>query len=154
MLAGLLIGLVRNGHAAGDGHRFKPDGDVHAVAEHLVFVRDHIPHVDAETELHEAIRGKLAVPLCHQRLDRDGGLDRPDDARKLQQEAVAGVLHQPAAMIENDRVYRASMGLERGVGAFLVGAHHARIAGDVSADYGCQASFHILPPPVPLTGRY
>jgi hypothetical protein len=28
------------------------------------------------------------------------------------------------------------MSLERGVRTFLVGAHHARIAGDVSADYG------------------
>ena len=70
--------------------------------------------------------------------------DRPHDARKLEQEAVAGVLHEPAAVIENDRVYRASMGLERGVRSFLVGAHHARVTGDVSADYGCQASFHLL----------
>ena len=63
-------------------------------------------------------------------------LDGSDDARKFQQEAVAGVLHHPAAMIEDDRVDRAAMGLEGGVRACLVGAHHARVAGDVSANYG------------------
>src|SRR5258705_4669715 len=34
------------------------------------------------------------------------------------------------------------MRLARGVRARLVGTHHARIAGDVSADDGGQASFH------------
>ena len=41
----------------------------------------------------------------------------------------------PTAVIENYRIYRASMGVERGVGAFLVSAHHARVTGDVSAGY-------------------
>jgi hypothetical protein len=30
------------------------------------------------------------------------------------------------------------------VGTCLVDAHHARIAGDISADYGSQASIHLL----------
>jgi hypothetical protein len=91
--------------------------------------------VDAQTELHDPIGGDVVVSFRHQRLHLDGGLDGPDDARKLQQETVAGVLHDPAAMIEDDRVYRGSMGLERGVRALLVGPHHSRVTGDVSADY-------------------
>jgi hypothetical protein len=39
-------------------------------------------------------------------------------------------------MIEDDRVDRASMGLERGVRAGLVSPHHARVSGDVCADNG------------------
>ena len=74
----------------------------------------------------------------HQRLHRDGS----DDAWKLQQETVAGVLQKPAAVVEDDRIDRASVGLERGVRACLVGAHHSRVAGDVSADDGGEASFH------------
>jgi hypothetical protein len=91
--------------------------------------------VDAETELHDPICGEMIVPLCHQRLHPDRGLYRPYDARKFQQETVAGVLHHPAAVIENDRVYRASMGLERGVRTCLVGAHHSRVTGDVCTNY-------------------
>ena len=134
VLAGLMIGLGGDGHAAGGGNRFEADGDVHPVPEHLVLVGHHIAHVDAETELHDPIGGQLVVPFRHQRLHPDRRLDRADDARKFQQETVAGVLHQPAAVIENDRIDRASMGLERGVGTCLVGAHHSRVTRDVSAD--------------------
>ena len=142
MLARLMVGLGRNGDTAGRGHRFKANGDVHAVPEHLVLVGDHISHVDAETELHGPVGRQMIVPLRHQRLHRDRRLDGADDARKLQQEAVAGVLHDAAAMIENDRIYRAAMGLEGGVGACLVGAHHPRVTGHVSADDGSQTSLH------------
>src|SRR6266849_8382595 len=86
----------------------------------------------------------MAVPFCHQGLHCDRGLYGPHDARELQQETVAGVLHNSTAMIENYRVYRAAMGLERGVRTCLVGAHHSRVTGDVSADYGSQASLHPL----------
>src|ERR1700686_3849612 len=78
----------------------------------------------------------------HQCLHRDRRLDGSDDAWKLQQETVAGVLHKPAAVVEDDRIDRASVGLERGVRACLVGAHHSRVAGDVSADDGGEASFN------------
>jgi len=39
-------------------------------------------------------------------------------------------------MIENYRIYRAAMGLERSVRTRLVVAHHSRVTGDVGADYG------------------
>ncbi len=134
VLAGLVIGLGGDGHAAGGGDRLEADGDVDTVPEHLVLVGHHIAHVDAKTELHDPIGGQLVVPLRHQHLHPDRRLDRAHDARKFQQETVAGVLHQPAAVIENDRIDRASMRLERGMGAGLVGAHHPRVTRDIGAD--------------------
>src|SRR6266446_8235075 len=101
--------------------------------------------------MHDPIGRDVVVPFRHQRLNRDGSLDCPDDAWKLQQETVAGVLHEPAAMIEDDRVDRGSMGLEGGVRTLLVGPHHSRVTGDISADYGSQASFHLC---APEAGRY
>ena len=141
--AGLMAGLARNRHAAGGGDRFEADGDVDVVAEHLVLVGHHVAHVDAHAELHGSIGREVLVSLGHHHLHRDRGLDGADDGGKLQQEAVAGVLHQAAAVIEDDRVDRGAMGLERGVRPRLVGPHHAGIAGDVSTDDGCQASFHV-----------
>ena len=88
-------------------------------------------------ELHEAVGGKVLVSFRHHHLHRDGRLDGADDAGKFQQEAVAGVLHQAAAMIEDDRIDRGPMRLERGVRSRLVGPHHAGVAGDVGADDGC-----------------
>ena len=136
-LAGLMAGLARNRDAAGGGNRFEPDGDVDVVAEHLVLVGHHVAHVDAHPELHEAIGGKVLVSFGHHHLHRDRCLDGADDAGKFQQEAVAGVLHQAAAVIEDDRIDRGPVRLERGMRARLVGSHHAGVAGDVSADDGC-----------------
>jgi hypothetical protein len=82
---------------------------------------------------------RSAITICI----ANRGLDGADDRGKLQQETVAGILHQAAAVIEDDRIDRGAMGLERGVRPRLVGSHHAGIAGDVSTDDGCQASFHV-----------
>ncbi len=92
--------------------------------------------MDAHTELHHAFGGQVMVSLSHQHLHRDRSLDGADNTGKLQQEAVAGVLHQAAAIVENDRVDRGPVGLEGGMRTRLVGPHHAGIAGDVSANDG------------------
>ncbi|MFK4535663.1 hypothetical protein ABIA00_003846 [Bradyrhizobium ottawaense] len=143
MLARLLVGLGRDRKAAGTRDRLQADGDVDIVTEYLVLIGDDVAHVDAEAELHGAVGRQMVVALRHQRLHRDRGLGGADDRRELQQEAIAGVLHDAAAVIEDDRVDRAAMGLEGGMGAGLVAAHHARIAGDIGADDGGQTSFHI-----------
>src|SRR4051794_29631889 len=102
--------------------------------------------MDAHTELHDPVAWELVVSFCHQHLHRDGRLNCPYDARKLDQETVAGVLHDPTPVIEDDRVNRASMGLEGGVCTCFVGTHHAGISGDVGADYCRKASLHLSAP--------
>ena len=142
MLAGFPIGLAGNGDAAGRSDGFETNRNIDAVAKNLVLVGHHIAHVDAEAKLHEPIRRQLAVALGHQRLDFDGGLERANDAGIFQKETVAGVFHQPAAVIEDDRIDRAAMGLEGRMRAFFVGTHHSGVAGDISANNGGQASLH------------
>ena len=112
VLAGFGVGLLRNRDAARGRDRLEPHRDVDVVAEQLVLVGQHVAHMDAHAEMHGSICGKVVVALRHERLHRDGGLDRADDARKFQQETVAGVLHQAPAMIKDDRIDRASVGLE------------------------------------------
>ncbi len=145
MLAGLVVGLGRNRDAAGRRHRLEADGDVHTIPEYLVFIGDHIAHMDAEAELHDAIGRKVMIAFHHQRLHRDRSLDRPDHARELEQESIAGVFHQTATMVKDDRIDRGPMGLERGMRTRLVRTHHARVAGDISTDDGGEASFHNFP---------
>ena len=143
MLGGLLIGLFRDRDAAGRGNGLEADRDVDAIPEHFVLVGDHVPHMDAQAEPHGSIRGQMGVAFRHQRLRRDRAFDGADDAWKFQQETIAGVLHDSPAVIEDDRINRAAVGLERGVRAFFVGAHHARVACDVGANDGGEASFHL-----------
>src|SRR5262249_62249882 len=57
-------------------------------------------------------------------------------------EAVCGCFSPPAAVVRNKGVGGGARGLEGGRPPRLVGPHHARVAGDVGADDGCQASLH------------
>ncbi len=131
-----MIGLGRDPYGAGRRRRLEPDGDVDAVAEHLILIDDDIAHVRAKPELHDPHGWQMSITFSHQRLHRHRGFDRTDDAREFQQKAIAGILHHPAAMIENDRVDGAAMSLERGMRTGLVRAHHARVTGHVGADNG------------------
>ncbi|MBA7648072.1 hypothetical protein ES703_55852 [subsurface metagenome] len=136
------IGFFGDRNAALGRRRFEANRDVDVVAEHLVLVGDHVAHVDAHAEFHDPVCGEQGVALGHQLLHLDRGLDRPDHAGKFQQEAVAGVFDDASAMVEDDRENRGAVSLEGGMGARLVGSHHARVAGDVSAEDGGQASVH------------
>ena len=144
MLAGFAIGFGGDRNAARGGDRLEADGDVDVVSEQFVLVGHHVAHVDAEPKVHGAIRRELVVAFGHQPLHRDRGLGGADHARELEQEPVAGIFHDAATVIENDRMDRAAMGLERGMGSGLIGTHHARIAGDIGANDGGETSFHTL----------
>ena len=137
MLDGFPVGLGRDRKSPWSCDGFHADGDVDVVAEQFVLVGHHVAHVDAEPELHGPIGGQVVVALRHQVLHLDGSLDGADDAGKLQQEAVAGVLEDMAAMVEDDRMDRGPMRLEGRMRPRLVGAHHPRVAGDVGAHDGC-----------------
>jgi len=89
----------------GRGDRFKADGDVHVVPEDLVSSAITCP-CGCPYGIASPGRRGCGCSFWHQQLHRDGRLDRADDAWKLQQEAVAGVLHKPAAMIEDVGISR------------------------------------------------
>jgi len=95
---------------AWDSNRFNADRDVDAVAEYFVFVGDHIPHVDAHTELHHPVCREMVVPFLHQACiaiaDSIASTMLENSTRNRRR-----CSYQPAALIEDDRVYRASMAL-------------------------------------------
>ena len=58
-----------------------------------------------------------------------GTAHRVDDAREFRQQAVAGVLYDAATVLRDLRIDQfAQMRPQAFVGAFLIGAHQARIA--------------------------
>ena len=71
----------------------------------------------------------------HRALDRDGALDRVDDAAELDQRAIAHHLDDAAVARRDGRVERLAPDLpQRGERAGLVGAHHAAVADDVGGE--------------------
>src|SRR6266853_2065717 len=76
--------------AARLGQPFEPCGDVDAIAEEIVAVKDHVAEIDPDPELDAAVGRIDGVALCHRLLYRDGAAHRVDDAAELDQHAVAG----------------------------------------------------------------
>jgi hypothetical protein len=74
-------------------------GDVDAIAENVVPLGDHIAQVDPGAELDPFFRRGSRVPLGHLSLHLDRAPDGVHNARELGQEAVSGVLYDPAPVL-------------------------------------------------------
>ena len=117
--------------------------DVDAVAKNVFAIDHHVAGVDAEPE-HEALRLRHGgIPLGHPALDLDGAADRAENALESGEETVPRGLDHPAAVLPDlwlDQLPKVRH--ERGVSAFLVGAHKPRITGDVGRQNGSELAFN------------
>ena len=84
---------------AGLGQGFEAGGDVDAVAVDVALVEDHVAQIDADAELDPSSRRHVGVALGHRPLQLDGAAHRIDDARKLDEQPVAGGLDDAAPML-------------------------------------------------------
>ena len=69
-----------------------------------MFLDDHVAEVDPDAELDPVLRRGCGVPLDHPPLDLDRAPNGVDHARELRQEAVAGVLYDPAPVLLDLRI--------------------------------------------------
>jgi hypothetical protein len=103
--------------------------DIHAVAEDVMFLHDHVAKVDADPELDPLGGRDASIPFGHPPLHLDRTADGIHNARKLRQEAIAGVLYNPAPVLRDFRIDElCEMGFEPLVRPFLIHAHQARVA--------------------------
>ena len=135
--------------AAGDadgarlGKRLQPRCYVHAIAQDVVALDDHLIEIDAHAELDAPVEGHVAIALAHALLDRDRALDRPDHAREFDQGAIAAGAHEPAAMPADLRIHELpTVGLERSKGGRLILPHQATVAHDVQCEDRSEPAFH------------
>jgi hypothetical protein len=63
-----------------------------------------ITQADPDAELDPLLRSSSLIALNHSRPNPDGAPNCIDDARELGQEALAGVLHNPASVLGNIRL--------------------------------------------------
>ena len=75
--------------AAGFGQAFETRGNVHAIAEQVVLLGDHVAEVDPDAEIDALVRRDAGVALGHGALDRQRAVEGIDHARELGQQAVA-----------------------------------------------------------------
>ena len=117
------------------GQGFQTRCDIDPVAEDIVVLYNHVAQVDADAEPNPALFGHVEPALGHPALDLHCTAYGIHHARKLCQEPVARVLHDPAAVFGDLGVDQfPEVGLEPFVRPFLVGAHQPRIRNYVGGE--------------------
>ena len=119
---------ARDADAARCGQPLQPCGDVDAVAIDVAAVGDHVAEIDADAKPQAALLGEIQISVGHPALNFTGAAHRVDHAGEFRQQAIVGSLDDPSMTFADLWVdHFAQMRLEAFVGAFLIGAHQARI---------------------------
>src|SRR6266446_9006774 len=82
----------------------KPGCDIHTVTEDVRILDDDIALVNTDTELDAAGRRHIGVTLGHAALPFGRTTQPVDDARKFDQQAITGSLHDAAPVFGDLRV--------------------------------------------------
>src|SRR5215472_14128839 len=100
----MIMDSVGDEYPAGLGESLQSCGHVHSIAEDVVLLRDHIAKVDADPELDPLVLRDEVVALGHAPLHFHSAANGIHNARKLRQEAVAGILYHPAPVLRDLRI--------------------------------------------------
>jgi hypothetical protein len=129
----MVVDGARNADAAGLSERLQPRRDVDPISEYVVLLANYVAKVDADAKPDAPVLGDLWLAIDHPPLDLDGAANRIDDARKLSQQAVPGVLDHPAPVFLDLRIDQfGEMRFELFVRALFIRPHQARISRHIS----------------------
>jgi len=104
LVADLAPDILRKTDAARVRDAFQPRRDVDAVAQQVGAIDHDIAQVNSDPEGDEAVGSDLGIALRHTALHGQRAAHGVDDARKLDQDAVAGGLDDAAAMHRDGRI--------------------------------------------------
>jgi hypothetical protein len=118
----------RDADPAGLCERFQARRDIDAIAEDVVAISDDVAEVDADAKPDLPFVGRLGLAVDHPALHLGSAAHRVDDARKFNQQAVAGGLDDAALVLLDLRIDQLPANrLQAFVRGFLVRAHQTRI---------------------------
>jgi hypothetical protein len=129
----LTYGVLRDANAAGLGDAFEPRSDVDAVAVDVLRFDDHVTDVDAHPENDAPVPRHFRVAVGHCALNFDSASHRVDNAGKLRQHSIPGILHDTTAVSAERWIYQlGEMGPQTFVCALLVLLHQPRIGCNIN----------------------
>ena len=140
----LLVDLARDADAASLCNALEPRSHVDSVAIDAGVIVDHVADIDADSELHAALRLDCGIALSHLGLDGEGAFDRVHHAGEFGENAVAGGVDDAPGELADHREHDGLMPLEITHRAGLVRGHQCAIAGNVRRENGAQSPFHAL----------
>jgi hypothetical protein len=151
LVVDVVVHDARDAHPAALGEALQARRDVHAVAEQVVVLVDHVAEVDPHAQRDLARRVLSRLVARHRGLDRFRPACRFDDARELEQQPVAGGLEDaPAELVDlrlDDLVQDPPEALE---GALLVDSHEAAVADHVARHDRREAALRLAAAPARL----
>jgi len=115
------------------------------------------PRFDADPKPDLAILGHSGLAIDHCALHFGAAADRVDDALELGQEAVAGILYDPATVFGDLRVNkRLAMRLEAVVRALLIRSHQPGITGHIGSENRGETagSGHCSPAAIKFSNKF
>jgi hypothetical protein len=131
-VAHLIADNAADANPARFGQAFEPCRDVDPVAVDIAPVLDDVAEIDPHAEFDAAIRRHTGVSLGHRALHFDCAAHRVDDARKLDQQPVAGGLDDAATVLLDLGITQlTTQRFEAFERAFLVCPHQPRIRGHI-----------------------
>src|SRR5262245_50732846 len=137
----MIVGRAGDDDAAGLGQLLETRRDVHAIAEKVAFVGDHVAKIDADAQADALVLGNRRFALRHALLRGDGAGHGIDDAAELAQRSIAHELDDAATVLGDQRLDEALavllQTLER---ARLVALDQPRIADHVGRQNGSEAT--------------
>jgi len=111
----------------------------------VLAVDDDIAEVDTHPKGDPLVFWHAGIAAGHALLHLDGAAHRLDHARELDQDAVAGRLHDAAEVLLDLRIDQlTAMGLELRKGPRLIRPHQPAVAGDIGGQDGSELAFDAL----------
>ena len=139
LVAHLVAGRARDADAARRRQRFDARRHVNAVAVDVVAHDDDVADVDADAEHDAPVLRNVGVSRRHRALDFHGALHRLDHAGILDEQPVAHLLDDAAAVLRDRAIdQRFAVRLEARQRADLIDAHEPAIAHHIGGQDGGQ----------------
>ena len=134
----LVVDGARDQDAAGWRHRLEPGGEVHALAQQILTIDDHIAQMDAD-----AILQRHTIHLRQLVLHLDGTLDRLDDRKKIGDQTVARRIRDTACVPVDQTGEHGAGAAQSAHTLHLITGHQARIPGGIGGHDGGQLASHL-----------
>src|SRR5258705_11073361 len=138
------VNVIGHADAAGLRDAFQPRRDIHAVAQDVVAIDQHVTQIDADAKQHAYLLRHIPVALSHEILDYDGAIDGGNNRRELQEHTVPGRLDDSATVVGHDRIARGGMLGQRPRCTGFIKTHEPAVAGDVRRQNGRKPSLNAI----------
>src|SRR5262245_7431961 len=145
LVADLVADDIRAGNSTGRSETLQARGDVNALAIDIVALNQYVAYMNTHAKAQVPDFGQARVARRHTGLDFHCTAKGIDDARELDQKAIARHLENPPAVARHRRIQKVAPVLAQNREcSFLIGLHKPTVADNVCCQYRSKAAFYLV----------